>query len=563
MGRRYSSLVLFLILSLLALQVWVVVLPGLQTPEAHTYLGFPHLPTDHSQYQMIASQACAPWAPFYRNLYTTQLHEPRFLLMSATFSGWLAQIFHLPDPVAWHLVRVLAVAALSVVIWHLCLTLFHSGPRALIVFAALLFYSGLDWAYWLAWRVGLVQEPSASSWAANPWNFSFFWCCTIATWVWPQLIICSMLLWELRRNLWYGRFPLFRHPMFVAFIRGLSVAVLWAFHPYSALAWALFVMFLCLFPPLHSDRCSVAKRALYASPSLLGLVLVVIYNLWALEDPVYATTSAQVKLWRLSYPPYLWPLAFGPHTLLATFGLTTARSSDEGFRLIRAWFLVVLLACVNPFVTNAKFVFLSIVPLGLLTARGAFRMWDYCASGGKFPRLRWILASVLGLLLVVGTVRGIVLGVGDPRSKMFAYSDNDTLRLLAALRELPEGSVLCAAKTGLLVPWLARKPVFVGHWFLSARYYEKAALVSRFFAEGVDAREKVTLLEVAGIRWVLYGPEEAKLGPQPNLPGLEEVWSFGRWAIWEWKGGSEQAPAQGLGAQLKTPLRQKPPEGIF
>lgn len=543
----YGGTALFLGTLFLAAQAWVVVLPGLDVPAGTVDLGIPFLPTDHAQYQMVAQQARYGGGVFHENLYTTESQDGRFLMLGLTAVGWLQRLVPLPDKLAWNGLRLVAVAALALVLWFLCWALFLHRGRALIAFAALLFAGGLDAVARGLAGAGVLGQYTPDSWMANPWNFSLFWTSVVATWVWPLGVIASMVLLEVR-------YPIeltavkggntdqnSRRIMGRSLLRGLAFALLWMVHPYSAMAWGVLVAWASLVPvpgqgPLF---IRILERVRFSLPAILGPLLVLVYILWSRQDPVYAASSDQVRLWHLWYLPHLWLPAYGPQILLSFVGLLPERlmggdrEGNDGFAWIKAWALVALVLSCNPVVTGAKFQFLAIVPLGLLAARGAFLAWDRFVPSHPRP---WIpaLASLIAIaVLSTSSVSGLIADIRDEPNREASRTTEAEVTALAALRELPEGGVLCHPGTGLLVPWKAGKPVFVGHWFLSTRYQEKAFLVKWFHDGHALQDQRRSFLRHAGIRWILHGPREAAFGPVPDLEGLVQTWNSGDWSIFE------------------------------
>jgi hypothetical protein len=85
--------------------------------------------------------------------------------------------------------------------------------------------------------------------------------------------------------------------------------------------------------------------------------------------------------------------------------------------------------------------------------------------------------------------------------------------------------------------------VFVGQWFLSTRYQEKAALVRWFYSDEPDAARTAGFLNNAGIRWILYGPREMQLGKMPRADGLRLVRQIAGRQIWEWAPAGAEWPS--------------------
>jgi hypothetical protein len=182
----------------------------------------------------------------------------------------------------------------------------------------------------------------------------------------------------------------------------------------------------------------------------------------------------------------------------------------------------------------------------LLEVRGLFRLWDRRAAsraGAPARDRRAIAFLAAGLALAsLDSVAGLVSDFRDAPTRAASVSDPATLAALDALRDLPGGGVLCEPGIGLLVPWKAGKPVFVGHWFLSTRYAEKADVVRWFLTGPFGPEPRAEVLRQARVRWVLRGPEHTRAGPPPEVPGLGTRWSGGGWEILEFTDPAPGAP---------------------
>ncbi len=505
-------------------QVAILVPPACSVNPGRVSLGFPHIPTDHVQYQAFSVQTRDEGRLLTRNPYTTEPQEGRFLLVGLAAAGVLAK--WLPDAVAWHALRLIGLALLAWVLWGMASRLFP-GRRAVVAFAALLFTGGLQWAVRIGVGVGAWEAPGLNSWLENPWNFSLFWTGAISQWVLPLTVLIAALLLEMDQD----------PPGIQALPRGLlraaAFALLWFLHPYTAMAYGALLAAFVVVPQRSPEpwAARVRRAAWGALPVLVAAAAVLAYVVWATEDPVYASSSAQTRLWKLAYPLWLAPLVYGPQILLALAGLGPDREHESGFVRVQVWLAVVALLSLNTVVTGAKFQYLVFVPLVLLEVRGLYRLLDRCPT--LAGRLRpWIIAAVLGLASA-DSVAGIVRDFRDESTRAASEADPAALAAIEALRGLPDGGVLCEPSVGLLVPWKAGKTVFVGHWFLSTRFAEKADLVRWFLGGSPGSEPRLEFLRNAHIRYVLRGPHREGPDPLVGVPGLVVRWSKSGWEIYE------------------------------
>ncbi|MBP7127171.1 hypothetical protein KBD49_12480 [Myxococcota bacterium] len=503
-------------------EAWQTLLPVLQNPDA---LPYPHLPTDHAAYLSFVRQAAEGGGPWSRNLFTTEAQDGRFLMLTLGLVGWIHRLTSLPVPWAWHLVRLAGAAGVVLALGGLIRALFPSRGQRLFAFALVLFGGGLDvWVRWGA-SLDLWGDPGLSSWARNPWNFSLFWNGAVLVWTWPLWILLAWIAREIRTGGEAGPGTWL--------VRGALFALLFAMHPYTAIFQGLLVAFIALKDlPGTMQSDSPAGAILRRLPVLAGPAAVALFLVWARGDPVYRWSTDQVGLWRLSYPPHLWPLACGPQVLLALAGLGRDREGERGFCWIRAWALFGVLATANPLITGAKFQPLMIVPLGLLAARGAIRIAGRTSWG---IRGRTVAGIVLVLASSSSFWAGLARDFRDPATREVLVPLPGEREAWEALASMPEGGVLCLPRTALWVPGQSGQPVFVGQWFLSTRFGEKDRLVRWFYQGPATEAQRRGFLEAAGIRYLLHGPREREaLGEVPVVPGVIRRWEGpGGWTVWE------------------------------
>jgi hypothetical protein len=110
------------------------------------------------------------------------------------------------------------------------------------------------------------------------------------------------------------------------------------------------------------------------------------------------------------------------------------------------------------------------------------------------------------------------------------------------LRGFEPGGLLGHGSSAVFVPWLARKPVFTGHWFLSPVIDPTSGTpttheVHRFFSPRRGSEEsawRATLLRQNKVRYVWFGRAERQIGGvlDPNL-GLRRVIDTGSVQVYE------------------------------
>lgn len=477
------------------------------------------------------------------NMFTTSPQDGRFLMIGLALTGALQRVVPLPDPVVWHGLRIIVLALFCLVLWKLCATIFGERWKSAAAFTFVLFAGGLDWIVRPLWRDWFAQ--AGYPWANfidNPWNFSVFFASTNLVWAIPMTVVTAAILSEIRLSRAFaaardsgGKTPGTTSLYLRGLLRGLVFAILWFIHPYSALAWGVTVIVSAFVPqPGLAVRRSIASNV----PAAIGPAIAGAFILWSQQDAVAAACNAQTGLWKLNYPIYLYPIVYGPWMLLPLALLRRPSQMDRSsMRWLLIWLGTALLLTVNPMITGAKFQVAMAVPLMILEAAGLFAIVDRLARTPGTRRLAIPATAMFIAIASANSAASLVIDVAPPAARAATRTSASHLRQLGQLAVLPDGGVLCDPMDAVLVPWKAGKPVFVGHWFLSTRYMEKADLVRWFYSGTGTAEQLAGFLNAAGIRWVLYGPREKTYGPMPSLNGLSLRSDADGRQIWEWKPG--------------------------
>jgi hypothetical protein len=272
----------------------------------------------------------------------------------------------------------------------------------------------------------------------------------------------------------------------------------------------------------------VWREGLVAGSVVLIPSSVVAYSAWVFtSDQVYAIWAAQNRI--LSPHPLHYLAAYGVLLVLAAFAVRDAWRDEGPAWLALAWVGVVPVLIYVPFNLQRRLVEGVQVPLSLLAAWGAVRLW----RAGR----RWLTVALLATMLPTGLTL-----VAGSSAWMFARPSlifRDTAEISAldwlAGQAEPDDVVLTAYDTGNYLPARVMARVFLGHGLETVKADEKKTLVARFFGVTVDDAWRCGLLEEYDVDYVFWGPLERALGPFDShvLSCLRKVYEAGEYAIFE------------------------------
>jgi hypothetical protein len=327
----------------------------------------------------------------------------------------------------------------------------------------------------------------------------------------------------------------FRIPYYASRLPGLKWAVL------AGLTWLLMALIVPFYVAVAWAVTGAAwvalglrrRRVLFREGMLAGVaalapVPVVAYSVWAFTtDPVYATWAAQNQI--LSPHPFHYLAAYGIPLLLAAFAVRDAWGRERLGWLALAWVGVVPVLVYLPFNLQRRLVEGVQVPLSLLAAWGAERLW----RSGRRRLVAGLLVAMLptALFLLAGSSAWVCTRPWP------IFRDVDEIAALDWLdgRFQPNDVILATHDTGAYFPVRVGGRAFLGHGLETVDVAEKERLVARFFGATADDAWRQRLLTQYGIDYVFWGPQERRLGPfDPHTaPYLRLAYEAEGYAIFE------------------------------
>jgi len=297
---------------------------------------------------------------------------------------------------------------------------------------------------------------------------------------------------------------------------------------YVAVAWAVTgAAWLAL---RLRNRSFPWREGLTAVVAILLSAPVVAYSAWVFTtDPVYATWAAQNLI--LSPHPFHYLAAYGVPLLLAAFAIREGWRAKEPVWLPLAWVAIVPVLVYLPFNLQRRLVEGVQVPLSLLAAWGAARLW----GSGR----RWLVAVLLATMLPTN----LVISAGSsgwmlarPAPFFRTAAEITALDWLAGQTQ-PSDAILTAYSTGTYLPVRVGARVFLGHGLETVDAEGKEAMVARFFGAETDESWREWLLAEYGIDYVFWGPAERALGDfdPAQAPYLRPAYDAGEYRVLEVK----------------------------
>jgi hypothetical protein len=439
--------------------------------------------------------------------YTPEPHAKTLLYTFYLLLGKVAALTSLSSVIVYHLARVIFGLGLLVTVYLFLATFTRRLAVRRLAWLMVTFGGGLGWLLIILGQFNWFGTPPLDFYL--PEGFAFLVLCGSPHIALAQSLMLGGILFLLRA--WKVQFDLgiTHHALFVPALKWAMLAgAMWLLMGlvvpfYVAVAWAILGAAWLVWG-LRKRRVLLGEGIL-AGVSVFVSAPVVLYSAWVFStDPVYETWGAQNLI--LSPHPLHYLAAYGVSLVLATFAVRDAWRDEGASWLAFVWVGVASVLIYIPFNLQRRLLAGVQVPLSLLAAWGAMRLWHAGRRG------------VVVALLLTMIPTNCILAAGSS-AWMFARPESmfrDTAEM-AALDWLDgqaslDDVVFTSYGTGNYLPVRATTRVFLGHGLETVDADGKERLVARFFDAKTDDVWRKQLLALYGVDYVLWGPAERDLG---------------------------------------------------
>jgi hypothetical protein len=453
----------------------------------------------------------------YHLRFTSEAHQPVFIKMFYVILGHLSLWTGMGVELTYHLARWLLGYLALFNIYYLSRRFFENQYQARFAFILAATGSGLGW---LQLMMGAPLKP------ISPIDF----------WLIDTYVFFSLSI-----------FPHFAYQLaLMTAALSLYLDYLKSFSRWKILWICLMALAVQIVNPIAFivlDAAFIGASVVYwwlkrriEKGQLLALCLVgfvqiplLIYNYMILfRDPVWSQFTAQNLT--LSPPPwfYFWGLAlFWIFTITGVFFVYKKPSPAWGALI--TWELSSFILAYFPVTIQRRFVLGVSIPLGFLAIFGLGEIFTSLSNKQAHPSIgegKWVrailqrenLISFAYVLLV--SISSIYLSLGSSLHMLshppeyFYPADLENALVWLDQTAVPDQFVLSAANTGQLIAQHTDLKVYLGHEMETLNFKDKETNVTAFY----QGRASAQWLSGTHVRWIVYGPYEAKLSPsfQPD-----------------------------------------------
>lgn len=431
----------------------------LQPPAGKSVVCVGFAPSDFLQYVAMIRQAAATGSIFLHDPFTTETHEPRFILLFHWALGIFSRATGCGADWTLELSRIPIIFVFFAVLWWFLSPILPDRKDRLWATALVGLSGGIEGFLkpLTAFVPESISEPFIqSTWHMYGWNT--FEAMFNPLWI-AGLIVTLVVL----RPVLDPKGPQTKsHFVMIT----LGFLVLFFVHPYSAIV-ALTVI--GALPVAEWIFGQVQwKIHLKIAAAIVGpVILIALVSRWQSQDLIYRAAAGNVfGAFQLEVSWY--PLTFAALGVAALRGARTWVSEAHPYRLaLLAWIAAVIVLHTSPVINGYHFTFHLHLPLCILAAPAVRAIGDQLRSESRSRvfAYTWMIALFVSSVLVTGE------SVGDIKRRNLRPAEFPAV--IHALTSLPPGNAFTSFELGNLVPAYTDHRVWLGHWFMTPNKLER------------------------------------------------------------------------------------------
>ncbi len=447
--------------------------------------------------------------------HTSEDHAGAFIQILYLILGHIVRITSLPPLVVLHVARLGAVLFMFVAFYQFAAVIWSRLRARRIFFIILSIGGGFGWLF-----APLTQNVTYPD-LFIPEAFPFF--SALVNVHFPLTFACLSLLVAILIIAFRpgsANFPFINHYLPLVVLLSLLLSLLYpqALVPISvAVGLSVVYMFVRRSPDAFNSVRWLAAVVLPAVPFAFYYIVTVRYN----------AAMAQWNLQNITLAPAIpiMLMGFGLPLLIAlpAIARSVRRFEQDGDWLMLLWLLSILIIVYLPTSTQRRFAAGMMIPIAYFATRAAEDFWL------PFINRRWrtLTYSLAVMMMMISPIMILFLpilpaltGYQGAAIGIFLEHDYDNAFTWLRANTEPSDVILASAPVSVWIPgWVGARIVY-GHDYETLNAVKKKAQVQAWYAEGVDCE---VLLAQYGVKYILVGPQEARLGTAPCLEGLERV----------------------------------------
>lgn len=489
------------------------------------FMGILHNSRDGATYlSKMRLGADGDWLVHFQH--TPEPHDGAFIQVIYPLIGHLAGLTGVPVLVLFHVVRVVASLFMYLALYQMAATIWMRVRTRRIFVVLVALAAGFGWLYAIV-TSGRVDAPDLSIPEAFPLQSTF------ANVHFPLAIACLALLISIVIDAFRPGVvdePRLNNSGVIAVFVSLALALL---YPQALVPFGSALILFAGLRWLRKRRIDPRELSWLLVILLPALPIAVYYGAIVFYNPAMAEWSRQ----NVTQAPSLLALVIGLAIplLIAAPGIYRAArrldSYDDRFMLI--WLVVILVAIYLPTNIQRRFAVGLMLPLAYFGTRALEAFWFQQISNRRWRyRLLVVMLPLMALthlfVLFVPTLPALI---NRPEQSQGLFLERDYVVAFDWIDRHtgPRDVVLASEIVSQWLPGWSGVRVVYGHPFETLQAETKKQQVMAWYESGQDCQQ---LLDMYAVRYIIYGPEEARLGEPVCLNDLQEAVRIGEVTIY-------------------------------
>jgi hypothetical protein len=454
------------------------------------------------------------WMVYFQH--TPETHNGAFIQTLYPLLGHLSQLTSIPPIVTFHIARVFASLFMYVALYQLGASVWMRVRTRRIFFIIAAVGAGLGWLF-----APLTQLVIYPDFPLLPEAFPFY--STLMNVHFPLTIACLALLAGMYITIFRPGAEEDKSLEMGWPIAGLLSFALALLYPQALVPFGGAVV-LSVASLLLRERRVPGLIWRWALATILPPIPIMLYDF---SIVIYNPAMAEWNSQNVTPTPPLWAFAigFGVPLLIALPGIYRGirRFERDGDRFMLLWLMCMLIAIYLPTNIQRRFAVGFMLPIAYFATRAIEDVW--------LPRIsrRWrnLLFAVFIPFIALSQIWMLFFPVlpmvtGTPERAVGVFLPRDYRDAFDWIRDQTRSSdvVLASPVVSTWIPGWVDARVVYGHPFETLDAENKLRSVEGWYIGDADCS---TIINEYNVRFVLYGPEEAKLGSAPCLTDLQEV----------------------------------------
>ena len=488
----------------------------LKTPHNYHYLGIHLAPADIFVYESYINQV-KDGNFLIENLYNNELPPEKNLNIFWLATGYLAKIFNLSPFFALYAAKIILTPLLLLIIYFLISFFLIDTQKRKIAMLLAVFSSGL----------GGLASPFLQKLSYTDNSIGYYH--------WP------MDLWVSESNTFL---TIYQSPHFIAslsfllavflffllafkhnklsysFIAGLLALIYFNFHPFYLInIFSTAGIFLIIILIKDGKRKFLIGLKNLFIIFLISLPFIIYHAVKIIGDDITREKATQNLCKTTSLPLTL--ISFGLPLLIALYAIyyfiKTKKFSDENI-FLTTWLFVNFILIYLPFIVfQRRLVEGAQIPIVILAASGLFILWEKAKTKNNLlfrnKYLGYLFLAFIFSILISSNLYVTVENFFLTREKA-PYIKSDNVLAMKWLKNniIEEETVIAHPVNGNIIPAIAARKVYAGHWVETTDYKNKVNNLLWLFKNNGDDRQKKEFLKNSRIDYIFFSSMEDGLG---------------------------------------------------